>query len=288
MADVDGSSILYHYLQKDLRRTNYPMYLNIVMQLVTDLGIWIHPDDYCKLPILYPYAARDHNCRKKPPGKSTDSWGQPNMKTGIQKDDNTHIKNFGQSKKNKIESFTVKRYNGKSIGKNFVASHVWRELDGSGDLLASRDHRLFSFCPNLVWLPKEISKFTDREGSVIQSFLQKLSLHIYKDIEMPNQLKPIVKQSWDLLLSKPISVDLDDDCMPSLERLSFLRINESTINTRLKKIKSLGDSLHRHGNGLTFDKPKISSKYDPHISLIEQNAALELGDWLVNLHDACC
>ena len=47
---------------------------------------------------------------------------------------------------------------------------------------------LNSFVPNLVWLPVQISKLTDREGSYAQRFLQAISCQIYKNISLPKEL----------------------------------------------------------------------------------------------------
>ena len=88
MAEVDGSNILYHYLQKDLRKSEFPLYLQMVMKLVTDLGVWIHPDDYKKLPITLPYVVRDPMLKtqvRKP-------WGNPQPNTGLMMDDNLKMK----------------------------------------------------------------------------------------------------------------------------------------------------------------------------------------------------
>jgi len=286
MAEVDGNTIMYHYLQKDLRVRNYPMFLSRVIQEVSDLGIWIHPDDYCKLPILLPFTYRDINCRKKTSGEKKDSWGAPNLNTGLQKDDNTLIKNFGQHKKHTIESSTVSNYAGKSIGKGFKASHVWREIDEEGSL-ASRNNLLFSFCPNLVWLPPELAKLSDREGSVVQSYLQLISTHIYRDVEVSDALKPFVEKSWQLLENKPINVNLGKESLPKLDNISYLRIDKGQIELRLKRIIDLGVALSNHGRGLEFENPKISSKYDHLVSSINRDEAKKLGDWLQEYHRAC-
>jgi hypothetical protein len=63
------------------------------------------------------------------------------------------------------------------MGTSFVASHVWRELVPSGQ--ASRERATYSFVPNLVWLPAQVSKLSDREGSFVQTYLQALSWKIW-------------------------------------------------------------------------------------------------------------
>lgn len=83
------------------------------------------------------------------------------------------------------------------LASGFVAAHVWREV--RLEQLASRDPRLNSFIPNLVWLPRQIAKLSDHEGGVIQSALKQLSLDIYRDVSVAPGLKRRVDEIWDLL-----------------------------------------------------------------------------------------
>ena len=161
---IDGSNVLYHYLQKDLYRKDVWFFQMFVARLVTSLGIWFRPSFYQKFPLLRPYAVRDPNCRKSSNIEKIEQWGCPNEK-GYFRDDNSLLK--GAPLSLKIISPLKDLYNRRCIQKGFVASHIWREIDPmhSNKLLTSRDPWTYSFVPNLVWLPAQVSKLTDREGS---------------------------------------------------------------------------------------------------------------------------
>ena len=86
----------------------------------------------------------------------------------------------------------------RASGEGYVASHVWRVLNREGGL-AARNPLTYSFVPNLVWLPREVSKLTDREGSFVQGYIQALAIKIYREIPVRDELQPIVEESWGLL-----------------------------------------------------------------------------------------
>ena len=64
---------------------------------------------------------------------------------------------------------------------------------GGGSELSSRDLDTYSFVPNLVWLPTQVAKLTDREGSFAQAYLQALSSKIYNRLQVPHQFSSLVK-----------------------------------------------------------------------------------------------
>lgn len=134
-------------------------------------------DFYRKLPIILPYVVRDNSCRiKKPTGE--DEWGSANSK-GFLRDDNTLLKGIVRSFK--IKSMKILEYDGKKLGTGFVASHIWGKVSVDNNIMiSSRHHKLNSFVPNLVWLPVQISKLTDREGSFAQSLLQAISYDLWR------------------------------------------------------------------------------------------------------------
>lgn len=281
MAKVDGNKILYHYLQKDLRESDFPLYLQMVMKLVTDLGVWIHPDDYKKLPIVMPYVVRDPTLTTK----VRTPWGNPQPHTGLMKDDNSMVKAIAKGKKKKIESAVVSKYDGGILGKNFVASHVWREIKTDADL-TNRDHRLFTFIPNLVWLPKEISKFTDREGSIIQSLIQQISMKIYRNLELSEPVEVFTEEAWKVIETCEVKFPLPDEAIPDVSQLTFIRISDSYIRSRTRKIGRLAQALTFYSQDLEYTSPSISSKYDPLINTIDKGAAAKLGAYLTRYYNA--
>ena len=93
------------------------------------------------------------------------------------------------------------------MGTEFVASHVWRVV--RHDKLASRLAMLNSFIPNLVWLPSQIAKLSDREASPLQLVLQSMSYSIYRDAPVIDHLAPLAQESWDLIPDPDFALDID-------------------------------------------------------------------------------
>ena len=228
--------------------------------------------------IINPHAVRDPEITTK----NRKPWGNPQPETGLMKDDNSLVKGIAKGKL--LESKTVSKYNGNKLGNGFVAAHVWRELDESGTL-SVRDHRLFAFAPNIFWVPGVFSKLTDIEGSDIQVLIQKLSIKIYKDIKVSDELRPFVDKCWDLL-DWAIESRKGEYDLPEAEDITFFRLSDRSINLRINKILKLSNKLIQHAEGKPIDDVKISSKYDQYIPTINQEAAAHLGKWLQNYHKA--
>ena len=184
---VNGENIIYHYIQKTLLTDseNDDFNKELVERLIIDLSIWIPKGVYQQIPILLPFVIRDASCRKKRPETGKHEWGFANSE-GYLRDDNSLIK--GIIKPLLVDGRKVKEYNNKKLGKGFVASHIWRELQNDETSLASTLPMTNSFIPNLVWLPKQISKLTDREGSYAPKILKTLSYKIYSAVKTPDSV----------------------------------------------------------------------------------------------------
>jgi len=152
------------------------------------------------------------------------------MKKGYLRDDNSLIKDIFNTCP--IKSPEIKQYNKHFLGKGFVASHIWREVNNS-DKLASTLPFTNSFIPNLVWLPKQISKLTDREGSYAQKLLQSISYKIYREINEDDYTNEI----WEYLPNPKIESRFD------IEKLNFFDISDVWIEKRLKKLNNEFDSI---------------------------------------------
>ena len=143
------------------------------------LGIWFHPEIYSRLPTSVPFAVRDPLSRGSKAKGLLDEWGAPNAE-GYFRDDNTLVKNLPKSLR---ISSSSRLYDGRRMRSGFVASHLWRELSAGG--LASRHPLTYSFVPNVVWLPSEVAKLTDREASFVQSFTQALAQDLSRSPRRP-------------------------------------------------------------------------------------------------------
>ena len=273
---IDGDKVLYKYLQDDLQNIDFPFFFQAAIRFVIDLGVWIHPESFERIPIFEPICVRDGAVIS-----NRNEWGNPHIDSGYFRDDNSMVKKvIKQSNSQKIESKRISAYQGKILGDGYWCSHVWRDI-GTGQL-ASRYNELFSFIPNLVWLPKQIAKLTDREGGIVQTVLQEISLHIYKDaINDPKLNKFINEHSWSKIENQKRDTVIPKYALPPLESFNFVRLPGHFIQNKLRKHKKVANALRAHANGNKLPTGKImSSKYDPHISTIDVNGAKVLSEWL--------
>ena len=245
---VNGENILYHYIQKNILDSDEisDFQKKLIEHFIIDLSIWIPINLYKENPVLIPYVIRDSSCRNKNPLTGKHEWGMANEK-GFIRDDNSLIK--GIFKSCPIDSPKIIQYNKQYLGNGFVASHIWRKINKT-DKLASTLPFTNSFIPNLVWLPKQISKLTDRENSYAQKLLQTLSHKIYRDVNNDDYTNKI----WSYLPNPEIDIKIDKS------KLNFFEISDSWLESRLKKLKKEIDNILNtiENKPLTIKKVKCS------------------------------
>jgi hypothetical protein len=193
--------------------------------MIVNLSIWLPPDLYSRLPILLPYVVRDPSCRKAV-NKKTEEWGSCNS-GGYFRDDNTLIKAIPRTFRIRSKN---KSYAKKKMSKGFVASHIWRKLNHRNEL-SSRYPLTNTFVPNLVWLPRQLSKLTDREGSFAQKYIQALSIHIFKNIKIEEKRKSTIEKIWDLLPEPNIETG-----QINLSNLNVFSIQDQDISKMTNKV----------------------------------------------------
>jgi hypothetical protein len=266
-SNVDGNHVLYHYLEKDLKEADIWLFQMLAARLFTALGVWFSPKVYASCPILLPFAVRDPNCRPRKKG-DTDEWGAPDS-MGRFRDDNSLVKGLPRSLA--IRSPRNPIYHGRKLGNGFVACHVWRIKTGGGSELSSRDPDTYSFVPNLVWLPTQVAKLTDREGSFAQAYLQALSSKIYKRVEVPHQLSSLVERSWGKL---PVPQGIPDNGLPDPQDLSYFEDNEAFIARRLEVIGTVRTAMENVVNQEPIRGKIVSSRYTTGLTkLLPENIA---------------
>ena len=231
---IAGSTILYHYLQKELLNNDIWLFQMLVARLIVSLGIWLSPEIYRQLPVLLPFAARDPGSRGNPKKGIPDQWGSATS-IGLFRDDNSLVKALPKSLT--VASGRVKLYDGRRIGGGFVASHVWR---GTEIGLAARHQLLYSFVPNLVWLPVEVAKLSDREGSFVQSYLQALSVKIYRAHPLSSDVGALAEEAW-ALLPNPEGIPLQG--LPDLDELNFFEPSNTWLERRIRTIEEVVKAL---------------------------------------------
>lgn len=220
---VDGEHILYRVLG-DLLASGDESINNALMPY----AIFLDPEIAKRFPVLRPGVVRD--ARQKlisDPYGRTDDWGRADNR-GLIRDDNSLLK--GLPKPLKIDSI-VPQLSGSKLGTGWVASHIWRR---TRSLERANSHPwLNSFVPNLVWLPKQISKLSDRDGSAFQSALKIASKEIYGDLTYDNaQVAEVVEFCWRELVEPEASASYSG-------RTSFFAVEDKWLKRTERRLDAL-------------------------------------------------
>jgi hypothetical protein len=262
MASINGNDVLYHFLQKDLQETDPDLFRRLVVRLILSLGIWFPPAAYMRLPIMLPYAARDPAIRGNRTKGIPDRWGSPSA-LGVFLDDNTLIK--GLPKSLDLNAPVKHMYRGKRMGTGFIAAHVWREV--GQPQLASRDWRTYSFIPNVVWLPAQVAKLTDREASFAQRVIQRLSFKLYGSLSPPGGLSRLTDHVWERLMSDE---GLDEQL--DVSALNYFEVTEDWFEKRFRKLASVVEALDHVVNGRVVPGKTLSSRYTAGLGSLSPDA----------------
>jgi hypothetical protein len=266
---VDGNHVLYHFLQKQLLQEDVWLFQMLTARLITSLGIWLPLDTYHAMPILTPHAVRDPTCRKDIRAGRPEAWGSPNSE-GYFRDDNSLIKGI-PSALPIVSRFS--EYSGARMGNGFVASHVWRKL--ADNSIAARHPLTYSFIPNLVWLPMQVSKLSDREGSFVQTYLQAVSKKIYRSAPVSAHQKSVVTDAWDLL---PDPSGIPSQGLPRIEELNFFSYSDNFMKRRLRKLQEaqqlIAQAVCRRPG------PEVSERYNEGLQLMSPEQLEPLNQFL--------
>ena len=247
--EIKGDDLLYRFFNEVLP-SEPELFEKIPRLLVISMAVWFPKSVYQRMPVLLPWVLRDTTCRgKKSKGKRIipDQWGAPN-EDGYLRDDNSLVKGIPKSLGITSESYSF--VNGRHLGTEFVAAHIWRE--NNTGTLASRLPQLNTFVPNLVWLPSQVAKLSDREGSHVQTALKEVSWGIYHDLPLTGSAKTVADQSWSLL-PKPVAP------RNVLEtELNWFVATNKFMKTRFSKLDAVIDALEKLKDG-----QKVPQKLQP-------------------------
>lgn len=193
-AEAPRSKALYRYLadgmapQGRLGAGSQEAFAALTQHLLTRLGIWWSPSAYRRLPVMTPWCVRDRACRYD---QGPESWGAP-REDGFLRDDNSIIKKLPLPVL--VAAPAGHPYVGQKPWRGFTACHIWRELPCGG--VAGENPWLYSFMPNLVWLPSWIAPLTDRHESHVQELLQRTSLALFRDVAVEPGLAGYAENAW--------------------------------------------------------------------------------------------
>jgi hypothetical protein len=275
---VDGNHLLYHFLQKTLFESDAAQFRSLAAQLINALGVWLSPRVYERFPILVPFAVRDPLSRGNTARGIPDQWGSADNR-GLFRDDNSLIKNLPRALpiENPLNRLLHNRY----VGTSFVASHVWRELALSG--AAAREPETYSFVANVVWLPSQVSKLSDREGSFVQSYLQVVARSIYRPRRLTPALAAIVEPIWERL---PLRSEVAMTALPDPRELNYFRFDERWIARRLGAVETVIAALTEVRQGRDLRSKVISTRYTDGLRALAAGQADDLLGQLSRYADA--
>ena len=156
-------------------------------------AIWLPRETYMTSPWIAPFAVRKIRIRSdvNAPGPARDLWGFPDS-LGRFTDDNSLIKGVVRGRR------TIGRdspYGDCKLSTGLVCCHVWPSTTG--------DPLLFSFVPNLVWLPRSLAgysdaHFTSREPHPLHFALRDISAQRYAAIT-PVVGSSLAQEAWSRL-----------------------------------------------------------------------------------------
>jgi hypothetical protein len=225
---LNADDALIEYLGGENQQSLSTFSEDEIVDLVIRFGIWPSIDSYTKAPWLARYALRRqrHRVDDRAPGEKRDLWGMPDD-AGYFADDNSLLKS---TFKNMTISGKNNPYGSRKVTSGLVCCHIWPSTTGNP--------LLFSFLPNLVWVPKSLSRFTDafldRQPHKAHFILQKLSYRRYRKVTVLTG-ETEVEFAWEKLLE------------PKTELVTEYFLNEMNSEPSLSKRVGV-----RHVRLLTF------------------------------------
>jgi hypothetical protein len=225
---VHGDDLLYRFFQDGFEQRP-ELFRSLAQRLVRTTSIWLPLDAYERWPILLPWVVRDPTCRGNRRKGVPDEWSAPNVR-GYLRDDNSLIKAIPRSLT--VAGPRGSHLHGARMGSEFVASHVWRVVRHVD--LASRHPLLNSFVPNLVWLPGQVAKLSDREGGIIQETLQAMSRAVFRHANVLPRLRSLVEEAWGTLPEPEMDLEPFDPA-----DLNWFRTTPAFFRTRSARLGSV-------------------------------------------------
>lgn len=260
---VHGDDLLYRFFQNALKKEP-ELFAKVPRMMLEAMGIWFPRKTYRVFPVLLPWVVRDASCRGNKLKGIPDMWGAPNG-TGYCRDDNSLVKALPRSFS--VCSPALGNLNGARMGNEFVASHVWREV--KGDALASRNPLLNSFIPNLVWLPSQVAKLTDREGEIVQRTLQSMAYAIYRDAPVDSLLVDVVEAAWSMI-PEPEPIDIADS------DINWFAVTDRFLTTRTSRLGEAIDVLETLAAGGPIPPSNLPSRYVAGLPQVTEMARVAL------------
>jgi hypothetical protein len=239
---------LYRYLLEGEAGPDREAFTAFIETLVRRLGIWWSPQTYSRMPVLTPWCVRDRSCRYD---QGPESWGAP-LPSGYLRDDNSIIKKLPLPLL--IDAPSDHPYAARKAWRGFTACHVWRDL--SSGVVAGEDAWLYSFVPNLVWLPRWMAPLSDRQGSQTQALLKRISLSLFRKVPTAPGVREFAERSWDRLGVGPQAAGAEE-----VAELAKFTPNEAFFRRRLASIDMFVDGCASVLAGRPLERKIVCSRY---------------------------
>lgn len=271
----NGTNVLNRFLDGYMSEGDSDAFRTMLGSLLSGVSFWIEPTAYRHLPILMPYAVRDGGARRRGRHSAKEEWGSPSP-AGFARDDNTWVKNLANSADVIAGNGIVPV--GQRIRGGFVACHIWR-TDSRG-YRSIESERLYSFVPNLVWLPAPLAVLTDHEGSFAQQYMQRLSMELYRPLALPPRLKAYAEESWRLLSPPQLPATAVDT------QVNFLQLTSRTLNNKLRHAEEAASALRTRATGGLPTGKAVSTRFTSGLVVMQPPAVQAAADFLTQYTQA--
>lgn len=233
----------------------------LTRRLLQRLTVWWPPSAYASLPTMVPWCIRDRTARYD---HGPESWGMPND-DGHFRDDNSIIKKLPLPLP--IDAPPGHPYAHGKVQRGFTACHIWRELpDGR---IAGTDPWLYSFMPNLVWMPSALSYLSDQHESHVQRILQATSIGMFRSVEVRTPLGAYAETAWAALPAPPPGTSPLD-----IDELALFHVDGKFIQRRAAYLTQVVSGVEEALLTGAIQKKVISTRYTQGLPGLE-NSALE-------------
>jgi hypothetical protein len=155
-------------------------------------------------------------------------------------------------------------------------AHQWGE--------ASRNWKTYSFVPNLVWLPSQLSKLSDREGSFVQTLLQAIARKIYRSQPQSLALEAMSDEVWALLPERVEGVPV---VLPDAQELNYFALDEAWISRRIQTLATVETAVGQAAAGTSPTHKIVSSRYGTGLGQLTRPIASKLSREL-KAYRGCC
>lgn len=199
-----------------------------IVELGLRYAIWLPLQSFIQTPWLAPFAVRRIRIRTdvNAPGPPRDLWGFPDS-LGYFTDDNSLIK--GVVRGRRVEG-SASPYGQEKLSTGLVCCHVWPAT--------TSDPLLFSFVPNLVWLPRSLAGFSDahfrvRDPHPLHFALRAIGVERFISVA-PKVGAERVTTAWQRLIANP-ELHLRQPDHPASE-LSGAETISRAANRRIERV----------------------------------------------------